>query len=62
MRTLVFADCIEGWQECQIIKEMDFRAVVKTQHGTTLTRFIKEIKYKSELIPDGCIYVLKGEC
>ncbi len=52
----VFVDCIEGWQDCLIVKRIDDRAVVKTKNGTTLTRFLKKVENEDELIPDGSIY------
>lgn len=55
----VYVDFIEGWQECEIIKKMDFRAVVKTKNGTVLNRFLRVVSNESELVPDGCIYAVK---
>lgn len=61
MKTLVFVDCIEGWQECLIVKVIGDRATVRTESGTTLNRSIKIVKNESELMPDRCIYILKED-
>lgn len=54
----VYVDCIEGWQECEVINLSNYRATVKTKFETQLNRIVK-ITENKDLKEDGCVYFIK---
>lgn len=56
----VYVDPIEKWQDCEVKNLSNYRATVKTPHGTQVNRIVKYLENEA-LKEDGCVYFYQKE-